>query len=333
MKAIRYLAPNQLALEQLAPLELGAGQIRVAPVFVGICGTDLSIAAGGMARVKPPVTLGHEMVARVLELAPGVSIDAELDELVFINPLISCHNCASCERGLTHVCERLGLYGIDADGGLAEELVVAADRVHRLPTGASAKAFALTEPVSVACHMIARAGASTEDSILIVGGGPIGILVAEVLRATGHSKILVAEPNPQRQALIAGLGFEVVGDLTAETVAASYDLAFELTGIAAGLAIAVAGLTPGGRLLLGGLPHHPVEFNAAQAAMKELTVIGSRVYREQDIARAIELIGQGAIRTDQLVTSVVKLDQAIGEGFEKLQHSRDEMKILIEIGS
>jgi (R,R)-butanediol dehydrogenase / meso-butanediol dehydrogenase / diacetyl reductase len=338
MRALQYQSPGDLRVVDL-PAPSASQDAVLAPVYVGICGTDLSIAAGGFARVKPPVTLGHEFIARIVDLPAAASAgdtlasSLEVGQLVFVNPLISCGSCTTCTSGLEHICEKLGLYGIDRDGGLAEQVSIPVSNLVALPDDADPLAFALTEPVSVAAHMIRRSGAGASSNILIVGGGPIGILVAETLRAGGHAKVLVAEPNPQRQALISILGFEVRGDLSAENVDSGYDVVFELTGIEAGLEIAVAAARPGATVLLGGLPHHPVAFAAALAAMKELSIVGSRVYQPQDIQRAIELIGQGAIRASQLVTSVVKFEDAISQGFDKLKNSRDEMKILIEVGA
>jgi 2-desacetyl-2-hydroxyethyl bacteriochlorophyllide A dehydrogenase len=338
MRALQYQSPGNICAVDL-PAPVASDEVQLAPVYVGICGTDLSIAAGGFARVNPPVTLGHEFIARIVhlpaELSAGESSAASLrvGQLVFVNPLISCGSCDTCTSGLGHICEKLGLYGIDRDGGLAELVSVPASNLVALPDDADPLAFALTEPVSVAAHMIRRSGAKVSSNILIVGGGPIGILVAETLRAGGHAKVLVAEPNPQRQALISSLGFEVRGDVTVDNVSARYDVVFELTGIEAGFATAVAAARPGATVLLGGLPHHPIAFAAANAAMKELSILGSRVYQPEDIARAIELIGQGAIRAGRLVTSVVKFEDAISQGFEKLKNSRDEMKILIEVGA
>src|SRR5690606_38916289 len=185
----------------------GAGEVLVEVAHVGVCGSDLLIWEGGLSRVRPPVVLGHEFCGTVVDAngAPGV----RAGDRVAVEPLLTCGRCHPCRNGAAHVCRALRLIGIDVDGAAARLVRVSADRLHRLPDGLPLRDAALTEPTSVAVHMVRRAGVSFGDTVAVLGGGPVGALVAIVARYAGAARVVVSEPNPARRAILAGLGMEV----------------------------------------------------------------------------------------------------------------------------
>jgi 2-desacetyl-2-hydroxyethyl bacteriochlorophyllide A dehydrogenase len=334
MKAIRYRGPGELALLDVTEPRLRDGEVLVDVVALGICGSDLLLWSGGFERVTPPVTIGHEF--------SGVVADSNNSSIpqgtrVVVDPLVNCGECPPCVRGDYNVCVRLRLLGIDVDGAGAHQVAVSASRLHPIPDGLDLTLAALTEPTAVALHMWQRSGASADDTILIVGGGPIGALVASVSRSKGARRVVVSEPNGSRRALLSGLGFETFdpsgGDfasLLGSLDSDGFDVAFELTGVPAGLRSAMAGVRVQGVVLLGGIPHDDPVFPGAQAVMKELELRGARTYRSHNIDDAIDLLAGGAI-SPSLITRVVPIDNAIEDAFEVLKTSRDEMKILITI--
>lgn len=328
MQALRFLGPNELSLDQVPAPRISSGLALLAPSYVGICGSDLLIASGGLARVKPGVTLGHEMVCRVIE-ATG----HEAGELVFVDPLIPCGDCPTCLAGYEHVCENLGLYGIDRDGGLAEQLLVPEANLIPVAQSVDVQAAALIEPLSVAVHMVRRATESQEaesTDALVIGGGPIGLLVAIALRSLNSLSPTILELNPRRVELAKSLGFCVVTELAPNPN--QFDLVFEATGIAPATQLALQVAKPRATVLFGGLAHAPIELDTATIVMRELKILGSRVYERKDILTAVDLLSSGSIDPKPLISSVVSLARAIPDGFEKLKNSRDEMKILIEVG-
>lgn len=336
MRAIAYTGPGSLKLLDRPEPRPAPGEVLVAVAAAGICGTDLLIWEGGMSRVRPPVTLGHELSGTVVDPngAPGVASG----DRVAVEPLLECGECAPCRRGDYNVCARLGLIGIDADGAAAPLVAVSARRLHRVPDSLPLRHAALAEPTAVALHMTGRSAAGPGDAVLVVGGGPIGALVASVCRAQGVKRVIISEPNETRRAMMSGLGFETfdpsaapAGQLAALSPQGDgYDVTFELTGIPAGLSAAVEATRIQGTILLGGLAHAPVPFPSAPAVMKELTLRGARVYRSAEFAGALRLLAAGEIDAERLVTRTVPLARGIGDAFGALKASRDEMKILIE---
>lgn len=337
MKSVRYTAPHQLTIADLPEPVAGPGEVLIAVAALGICGSDLLLWEGGFERVTPPVTVGHEFSGTIADAngAPGLS---DGDRIV-VEPLLNCGECAPCLRGDYNVCVRLRLIGIDADGAAARYVAVPARTVHRIADSLDLRHAALAEPLAVALHMTARSGITADDEAFVVGGGPIGALVACVLRVRGVRRIVVSEPNATRRALLDGLGFEtfdpITGDLDALVATAGsdgFDVSFELTGVPVALGTAARATRIQGTILLGGIPHVDPPFPGAVAVLKELTLRGARTYRSENVEEAIDLLADGSIPAAALITSTVPLEYAIHSAFEVLKSSRDEMKILITVG-
>ncbi|WP_162606291.1 zinc-dependent alcohol dehydrogenase [Jiangella asiatica] len=347
MEAVVYTGPGELSVADRPAPRPGPGEVVVDVSHVGICGSDLLIWAGGLDRVRPPVVLGHEFSGVVTDPngCPGVAAG----DRVVVEPLLACGECGACQAGQRHVCRRLRLIGIDVDGAAAAYVAVPAARLHRVPDRLSLRDAALAEPTAVAVHMVRRAGVGVADRVLVVGGGPIGALVAAVCRVAGAATLVVSEPNTYRREFLADLGFcthdpaaqpggadlaalaggDGDGRDAAGRAVDGFDVAFELTGVPAGLAAAVGATATHGTVLLGGLPHGPVPVQVAEAVFKELSLVGSRVYTSADMADAVGLIASGAVPAGRLVTREVALPDAVDGAYESLRAGRDDMKILI----
>jgi (R,R)-butanediol dehydrogenase / meso-butanediol dehydrogenase / diacetyl reductase len=332
--AVVYTSPGSLELREVPEPSPGEGQVLLQVGHLGICGSDLLIWEGGLGRVRPPVVLGHEFSGTVLDAngAPGV----EAGRRVAVEPLLNCGRCRPCASGQYHACRRLGLIGIDVDGAAAPLVAVPAHRLHPLPDSLSLRDAALAEPTAVAVHMTRRAGVTLGDRVAVLGGGPVGAIVALVCRAAGVEHLVVSEPNPSRRSLLADLGFAVfdpihedVASLVEGTDGEGFDVVFEITGVPAALATSTELARVQGTVLLGGLPARPLPLTVATAVLKELTLRGSRVYSARDMAEAIRLLDRRAVPADRLVTREVALTDAIPDAYERLRASPDDMKILI----
>lgn len=337
MESVSYTAPHELRLVERPRPVPGEGEVLVAVAALGICGSDLLLWEGGFARVTPPVIVGHEFSGVIADPngAPGL----HAGDRIVVEPLLNCGECPPCRRGDYNVCQRLRLIGIDVDGAAAPYVVVPATSIHPIPDSLDLRDAALAEPLAVALHMTARSGIGAADEALVLGGGPIGALVACVLRIRGVRRIVISEPNPSRRALLSGLGFETfdpmsddLDALLASLTGDGFDVTFELTGVPVALGTAAAATRIQGTVLLGGIPHTDPPFPGAMAVLKELTMVGARTYRSENVEEAIRLLAAGEVPVASLVTSVVPLEHAIDSAFEVLKTSRDEMKILITVG-
>ncbi|MFL5674377.1 MAG: zinc-binding dehydrogenase [Chloroflexota bacterium] len=293
------------------------GQVLVRVVRVGLCGTDLHIVAGAHPRARFPLVLGHEIVGRL----DGSDDDAAL---VVVDPLIACGSCVACRLGERHICARLRLIGIDADGGLAGHVTVDDDRVHPVPARLDADSAVLAEPLAVAVHAVRRAAIEQGEVVVIVGAGPIGLLLAFVARRAGVERIFMSEPSPTRRAFAATFELELldasdpVADLTRRTDGRLADVAFDAAGAPPVAAILPHLVRSAGRIALVGVYGHPAEVDLQAVVFREQTILGNRVYTPADIDQALALLSDHgeAIRT--VVSEVVPLTEAAA-AFERFR--------------
>jgi (R,R)-butanediol dehydrogenase/meso-butanediol dehydrogenase/diacetyl reductase len=337
---VLYTAPRTLALDTVdgttAP---PPGHVAIDVAYTGICGTDLHIFHGAMdARVGPPGVVGHEMSGRVAEAGPGVTRWQPGDH-VTVMPLVSCGQCPACRSGHGHICHHLVFLGIDAAGSMQSRWTVPADTLVALPAGLSLEHGALAEPTAVAVHDVRRAQLSRGEKALVVGGGPIGLLIAVVALREGADVVLV-EPDAYRRGVADSLGLRTLDPSaggTAEQVAiwtagAGADVAFEVSGAAAGVATAVEALATRGRLVQVAIHPTPREVSLHRFFWRELTLLGARLYQREDFETAVGLLAGGHVPADTLITRVEPLDAALN-AFEALESGGGVMKVLIDCQS
>ncbi|MGW5656817.1 zinc-dependent alcohol dehydrogenase [Streptomyces humi] len=334
--AVRYTSARTLDTAPAAASEPGPGEVELAPAYVGICGTDLHIFHGDMdARVAAPAVLGHEMAGRVVRVGPGVEGWLPGDA-VTVMPLRWDDTCPACRAGHQHICQHLDFIGIDCPGAMQQRWSVPASTLIRLPGTLPLDRAALVEPTAVAVHDVGRAAVKDGEKVVVVGGGPVGILIALVARATG-ADVHVVELNAHRRLLAEELGLSTwdpaatdITDLVQRwTGGAGADVAFEVSGAAAGVDTAVDVLGVRGRLCLVAIHPRPREINLHRFFWRELTLVGARLYDRGDFERAVTLVADGTIPAQRLITKIVPLTEAPA-AFEALESGGDVMKILVD---
>jgi (R,R)-butanediol dehydrogenase / meso-butanediol dehydrogenase / diacetyl reductase len=334
--AARYVGDRRIEVVAVPSARPGEGSVRVDVAYTGICGTDLHILHGAMdARVTVPAVLGHEMSGRVAELGAGVQ-DWSVGDPVTVMPLEWCGRCPACLAGHSHVCQRLTFVGIDSPGSMQQSWTIPSRLLVRLPPDMPLRDGALVEPSAVAVHDVRRSGLVAGEQVLVVGGGPVGVLVAVVARDVG-AEVLLCEVDPHRRSLAATLGFPVL-DPTADDVATHVEswtrgrgvpVAFEVSGSQAGLDTVVDALAVRGRLVVVAIHPQPRPISLHRIFWRELTVLGARVYERADYERAVELVGFGVVPVDALVSAIVPLDEA-GTAFGMLEGGGGVMKVLVD---
>jgi (R,R)-butanediol dehydrogenase / meso-butanediol dehydrogenase / diacetyl reductase len=331
-----YTGARMLRLEPQRPQRPGPGMVRVDVAYTGICGTDLHIYHGDMdSRVVPPGVIGHEMSGRIADTGAGVG-GWRAGDPVTVMPLDWCGECAACLAGHTHLCHRLTFLGIDAAGSMQSSWIVPARTLIRLPGELALEHGALVEPAAVAVHDVRRAGLQPGEQTLVVGAGPIGLLIACVARRQG-ADIMMIEPDPYRRALAGELGFTaadpagsgLAAALAGWTRGAGAAVAFEVSGAAAAVATAVDALAVRGRLVQVAIHSVPREVNLHRFFWRELTLLGARLYDRGDFETAVSLLAGGHIPAAALISRIDPL-AAAESAFAALESGAGVMKILID---
>jgi (R,R)-butanediol dehydrogenase / meso-butanediol dehydrogenase / diacetyl reductase len=334
--AVVYAGPRALRLEPSVPVRPAPGHVRIDVAYTGICGTDLHIYHGDMdARVRPPTVIGHEMSGVIAELGDETE-RWKVGDQVTVMPLDWCGQCPGCEAGHTHLCHRLNFLGIDSAGAMQSGWTVPARTLIRLPDQLPLDQAALVEPVAVAVHDVGRACLQPGEKVLVVGGGPIGLLIAAVARREG-ADLMVLEPDPYRRSLAGQLGFTGYDPASPQTPAALDEwtqgagaaVAFEVSGAAAGVTAAVDALAVRGRLIQVAIHPVPREVSLHRFFWRELTMVGARLYEHRDFDAAAALIAEGQIPVEALITRIEPLARA-AEAFAALETGAGVMKILID---
>lgn len=284
MKAWVLRDYGNLALEE-RPVPEGSG-LLLRVVATGICGSDLSAFKGTplmRARWRPPLVLGHE-VAAVVEAGPPEL----LGKVVALHPAPPCGLCPSCQQRKPHLCERRVHLGFHRPGGFAERILAPYEAAYPLPEGLPPWKGALAEPLAVALHGAALAGAEKGEEVLVLGGGAIGSLSAFALGLKG-ARVHIAEANPRRAAVLARLGLGEVASAP-EAFGKTFPLVLDTVGQEASLRAALDACVPGGRVTVLGLGGVESPLPLARLVLEEKGIQGSYLFTPEEFAEAVALL-------------------------------------------
>lgn len=340
MLAIRLEKPRHLeCIELQSPTAPGPGQALVRTHRVGICGTDYSGYLGKHPLFRYPLIPGHELGVEVLEVGEDVSI-IKVGDHCSVEPYMNCGSCYACRKGNSNCCEVLKVIGVMVDGGLCEEFVVRADKLH--PSNRlSFEQLALVETLGIGCHATERGAPKEDDSVLIIGAGPIGLATLEFTRLSGAS-ITVMDMVQSRldfcqqtydiknTILFDGSGSEK-SRMDEITNGELYELVTDVTGSHHSMGNALNYVAHTGRLVYVGITTEKICFPHPSLHRPEMTIKGSRNALPKDFRRIINLIEDGVIDTNPWITHRTPLENVI-ENFSKYtQAESGVIKAMIEV--
>jgi (R,R)-butanediol dehydrogenase/meso-butanediol dehydrogenase/diacetyl reductase len=354
MKAVRLYGEADIRIDDVpdAP-EPGPGEAVVAPLWSGICGTDVKefTGHGGSVARQPhpltgaglPLVLGHEFSARVVALGPqvpGLAFDVAVGDEVAIMPLQHCGECLACLQGEYPHCVVKAWTGLSSPwGGFGEQVLVRSYQLTPL-RGISAAAGAVVEPAAVALHAARRANVGPGDTVFVAGAGAIGLLTVLAARALGASAVHVFEINPERATLAASLGAEVVpasaredvpGYLRERTGGLGVHVAIDCAGKPAAHETCVAAVRPGGTVGVPAVHPGPTTVDVRRMTRDDLTLVGSVGYSRESWERTVLMVRSGVLPVADVVTSRIQLGDIVKQGFEVLAQPSPEVKILVQV--
>ena len=199
IRRIIVTAPGALELRTEAPAEVGAGQVRARSVTIGVCGSDTHALHGRHPLIPMPYFPGHEVTGVVTEVGEGVS-NVAVGTRVTVEPTLPCWACKQCRQGQENLCENLQFFGCGFEqGGMADEFVVRADRLHIIPDDLDYATASLIEPLSTPVHAGRIAGPLADKAVVIMGSGTIGLLMLAVARYDGARRVVMTDPLPAKR--------------------------------------------------------------------------------------------------------------------------------------
>ncbi|MEM9105664.1 MAG: alcohol dehydrogenase catalytic domain-containing protein [Pseudomonadota bacterium] len=335
--AAYYIGDKRFSIEQVNSDAPGPGQVQIDVAYCGICGTDLHVYLGHMdARIGNHRVIGHEMSGTVSAIGDGVT-GFEPGQPVVVRPLDHCGVCPACRRGHQHICQNLKFLGLDTDGAFQQKWTVPAHTLHHLPEDLPLDHAALIEPLAVACHDVGRGRVANGEDVLVIGGGPIGMLIAMVARHAGGN-VTLSEINENRIAFARELGFTVINP--AEVDAAKIimdatgdkgaDVIFEVSGSQPGVDLMTAAAATRARIVMVAIHATKPQVDLFHFFWREIEMFGARVYEPQDYDEAMALLTQpGVIDADAMITDVKGLEDLEG-AFAELAGNPRAMKTLIK---
>ncbi len=314
--AARLFGPRDIRVVHEPEPPVGPDDVRLTVAAVGLCGSDLhwfEEGAIGDSGLDHPLVLGHEFCGRLDD-----------GRLVVADPCIPCGSCPACRTGLEHLCLTTRFAGhSDTDGALRSAMWWPSRLLRPVPEPITPDEAALLEPLGVALHAVDLAQLQPGDGAAVVGCGPIGLLIVQVLRLAGVHPILASDPLPHRLAAALALGAT-----DAAGHGGAVDVAFDAAGTDAGLAAAIEAARPGGRAVLVGIPPGDrSSLRASTARRKELSLVFSRRMRAEDLDRAIALAVDGRVDLAGLITHRHALAEA-PEAFARLA-ARTGIKVIV----
>lgn len=336
MRAAYFEGNQKFQVGPCVPVEPAAGQVQIRVEYCGICGTDLHLFHGAMAhRLRLPHVMGHEMSGVIAAVGPGVEQFSPGDR-VTVRPLDPCGNCPACHAGHSHICHNLKFIGIDTPGALQGLWTVPAHTLHRLPDDLPLRLGAVVEPIAVACHDVRMGEVHAGERVVIIGGGPIGMLVAMVAQIRG-AQVLMAEVNPFRVQLAQQMGIDAVDPQESDLVAlvnertggAGADVVFEVSGSAAGAEMMTRLPRTRGRIVVVAIFAEPPRLDLFRFFWRELKLTGARVYEPQDFEAAITLAASRQSSIEKLITAVAPLE-GIEDCMHQMARGGEVMKILVK---
>ncbi len=335
MKAMILQSPSHLTTEDLATPAPGENETLVRITHSGVCGTDLKIYEGGIP-VEYPRIMGHEMIGEVVE---SNNSDVKSGTRVIVDPVYYCGNCYHCRIGQEHLCPKGGVLGRDRNGGFAEHMLAPSSAVFPLPDTISGETAPLIQVMTTCLHAQRLVNVFPGDAVVVYGLGVTGQLHIQLAKARGAYPVIGITRSPERRALAEKLGadftFSPADDphqkILELTEGRGADLVIESVGAVSVLAEAINVARIGGRLLLFGI------YTAKEAALplyqlyfKELLVINGRAAKHEDYPACINLVAQGAVQLDPLVSHVLPLDE-LQKAITMLSERDDQrMKVIMK---
>jgi len=331
--------PHKIVYREVADPQLEPDQVIIRVARIGICGSDVHVFEGKHPLVSFPLVQGHEFSGFVAQVGSRVT-GLQAGDLVTVEPAIGCGVCARCQAGLFAQCERLLFIGGALPGAGSDLFAVDARYVVKMPPGVDADDAAMTEPLAVAVHSVRRIKSLQGKRVLVLGGGTIGNLTAQVAREMGAGRILLVDMIPFRTSLAEKLGFVTLNPSQVASVDEAVielldgerpDVAFECVGKEVPLNTCIRAVVRGGEVVVVGVYDHDPRTQMILVQDKEVSLLGSLMYTWEDYHAAVRMMQEKVVDLKLLQTHHFPFDRWMQAYSELLEHPDRAVKVMVDL--
>jgi len=340
MKAALLAQVEELGIVDLPVPAPGHGEALVRVKMAGVCGTDLHVYHGHHRTARLPVVLGHEFAGELVEINGECRAPLHAGSDVLVQPYYACGSCGPCVQGRDNVCSRLSILGVHRNGCFAEYVVVPLRKVYPKPANISLQLSTLAEPLAVAVHDVRMSGLQVGQTAFVIGGGPIGVLIALVARLSGAAKVVISEVNPYRIRLAQEMGFTVINpretDIIREALlepgGCGYDVVYEVSGTRQGAEIMTQLAKIAGTIVIVGVPTEKYPIDTGGILAKELRIVGVRIHAQLNFMDSLAILESGVLNADlaKFIDKVFCLE-AIEDAFRYSIEDQEHFKVLVSM--
>ena len=339
MKQQVMTSPGVITFREVDIPATGPDQVLVKIKKIGICGSDIHVFHGSHPYTSYPVTQGHEVSGEIVELGEYVK-DLAVGQKVTIEPQVFCGRCYPCLHGKYNLCEHLKVMGFQTTGTASEYFAVDASKVTPLPQSMSFAEGAMIEPLAVTVHAAKHFPGVQGSSVIVLGCGPIGILLIQSLKAFGAKKIMATDISDKRLALAKNLGADVVVNTRNADYAAAVletfgpdkaDCVYECAGTDITMDQAIQNARKGSLIVLLAVFGKKATVDLARLNDSELTLDTSMMYRHEDYVDAIRFVQEGKIQLAPLKTAEFAFED-YEKAYKYIDANRETtMKVIVNV--
>ena len=332
-------APGEIIFREIPKPEPAADEVVVKIMKIGICGSDIHVYHGKHPFTKYPVTQGHEVSGRIVSVGSEV-LGLTVGQKVTIEPQVYCGKCYPCRHGKYNLCEELKVMGFQTTGTASEYFAVKPSKVTPLPEGMTYNEGAMIEPLAVTVHAAKRAGILTGRKVVVLGAGPIGILLAQSVKAFGASEVMITDVSDYRLHLASECG----ADYTVNTRETDFneallhafgpdkaDVIYDCAGNDTTINQAVRCARKGSQIILVAVFADMAKVDLAVLNDHELDLNTSMMYRHEDYLDAIQFVSEGKVHLRPLMSKHFDFNDYL-EAYRYIDANRETtMKVLIDV--
>ena len=332
-------APKQITFREIPVPEPGDDQVLVKIMKIGVCGSDIHVYHGTHPFTSYPVTQGHEVSAKVVSWGANVSGFSE-GQRVTIEPQVYCGKCYPCTHGKYNLCEELKVMGFQTTGTASEYFAVDASKVTPLPEGMTFNEGAMIEPLAVTVHAAKRFPELEGSKVVVLGAGPIGILLAQSCKALGAAQVMVTDVSDYRLELAKECGADFVyntlnkdfGEAMIESFGPDKaDVIYDCAGNDITMGQAIKYARKGSTIILVAVFGKMATVDLAVLNDHELDLNTTMMYRHEDYVDAIRLVGEGKIQLKPLMSKHFAFKDYL-QAYQYIDENRETtMKVLIDV--